>query len=138
MKFKKGFTLIELMVVVAIIGLLASIVVVSLQGARSGARDAKRQADLKGLQIAMELCYSDSTCGAAEQYLVYANYTAAKAGGIGTYIIVESMPDDPSTGVSYNWVSTTSTYCVYADLEDVDYYFISEGGAGERSSAGCP
>jgi prepilin-type N-terminal cleavage/methylation domain-containing protein len=56
---KKGFTLIELLVVIAIIGLLASIVLVSLNTARVKARDVKRIADLKNIQIALELYYSD-------------------------------------------------------------------------------
>lgn len=56
---KKGFTLIELLVVIAIIGLLSSIVMASLNGARKKARDARRIADIKQLQIALEMYYSD-------------------------------------------------------------------------------
>lgn len=54
----KGFTLIELLVVIFIIGLLASIVVVGVNEARKKARDAKRMADLKAVQTALEL-YND-------------------------------------------------------------------------------
>jgi prepilin-type N-terminal cleavage/methylation domain-containing protein len=57
MREKKGFTLIELLVVVAIIGLLASIVLVSLNSARAKARDARRVADLRQIQIALEMFY---------------------------------------------------------------------------------
>jgi len=56
----KGFTLIELLVVIAIIGLLASIVLVSLNSARKKARDAKRVADIKQIQIALEMYYNDN------------------------------------------------------------------------------
>ena len=41
----KAFTLIELLVVIAIVGLLSSIVLVSLQGAAASARDGKRDAE---------------------------------------------------------------------------------------------
>lgn len=51
----KGFTLIELLIVVAIIGILASAVVVNLSIARARARDARRQADLKSVQTALEI-----------------------------------------------------------------------------------
>jgi prepilin-type N-terminal cleavage/methylation domain-containing protein len=57
---KKAFTLIELLVVIAIIALVATIAIVSLQQARSSARDAKRIADIKQIQTALELYFNDA------------------------------------------------------------------------------
>jgi len=57
---RRGFTLIELLVVIFIIGLLASIVVVSVQTARVKARDAKRKADIRSLKTAIELYANDN------------------------------------------------------------------------------
>jgi len=57
---KKGFTLIELLVVIAIIGLLSTLAVVALGQARLKARDSKRLADLKQMQTALELYYTDN------------------------------------------------------------------------------
>ncbi len=57
---KPGFTLIELLVVIAIIGILATLAVVSLQNARKNARDAKRIADVRQMQTALELYYNDT------------------------------------------------------------------------------
>jgi prepilin-type N-terminal cleavage/methylation domain-containing protein len=60
MKNKKpAFTLIELLVVIAIIGILATLAVVALQNARKNARDAKRIADVRQIQTALELYYND-------------------------------------------------------------------------------
>ncbi len=56
----QGFTLIELLVVIAIIGLLSSIALVSLNSARKKARNAKRVSDLRQIQSALELYYSDN------------------------------------------------------------------------------
>lgn len=54
---KQGFTLIELLVVIAIIGVLASVVLASVNTARAKSRDARRIADLKQIQLALELYY---------------------------------------------------------------------------------
>jgi prepilin-type N-terminal cleavage/methylation domain-containing protein len=55
----KGFTLIELLVVIAIIGLLSTLAVVALNSARQKSRDAKRVADIKQIQTALELYFAD-------------------------------------------------------------------------------
>lgn len=57
---KKGFTLIELLVVIAIIGMLSTIVLVSLGSVRKKGRDTKRVADLRELQLAMEMYYDSN------------------------------------------------------------------------------
>jgi prepilin-type N-terminal cleavage/methylation domain-containing protein len=59
-KNKQGFTLIELLVVIAIIGLLATLSIVALNTARARSRDAKRVADVKQVQTALELYFNDN------------------------------------------------------------------------------
>src|SRR5205809_311042 len=58
----RGFTLIELLVVIAIIGLLATIIVNPIQNARKKARDAKKVAELKAVETALEQ-YADANQG---------------------------------------------------------------------------
>lgn len=54
-KSNQGFTLIELMVVIAIIGLLASTVLASLSNTRTRARDASRLVEAREVMKALEL-----------------------------------------------------------------------------------
>src|ERR1700691_5739035 len=54
---QRGFTLIELMVVIAIIGLLSNIVLTSLINARAQARDATNTSIVNQLSTAMQLFY---------------------------------------------------------------------------------
>ena len=56
----QGFTLIELMVVISIIAILATIGLFSIRNAQASARDAKRTAAITGIQVALERYYSDT------------------------------------------------------------------------------
>lgn len=58
---KKGFTLVELLVVVAVIGLLASIIIVSLNTARKRAKNAAIKQALTQLRVAAEWEYDKTS-----------------------------------------------------------------------------
>jgi len=86
MNNKKGFTLIELLVVIAIIGLLSTLAVVALGSARKKANDSKRLADVKQVQTALELYYTDNNSyptTTAQVNLGTGNYTCLGSSGFG-------------------------------------------------------
>jgi len=58
--FKKGFTLLELLIVVGIIGVLASIIFVSMSDSRNKGADASVKANLGTIRGQSELFYSDN------------------------------------------------------------------------------
>ncbi len=106
-KTQKAFTLIELLVVIAIIGLLASITLVALNNARAKGKEAQRRANMKSVQTALELYYSDnnaypSTAGSYwSDAPSYGGYGYTGAGGYisnlaPTYIA--QLPKDPNFG----------------------------------------
>jgi len=92
-KNKKGFTLIELLVVIAIIGILATLAVVSLQQARKNARDAKRIADVKQMQTALELYFNDW-----QSYPTSTSVTSTIASGTNIYMAVLPSAPSPADG----------------------------------------
>lgn len=57
LKGRSGFTLIEMLVVIGIIGVLASLVLVGLGGARRAGADAKKIANLNQVRNSLELYY---------------------------------------------------------------------------------
>lgn len=56
---KAGFTLVELIVVMMIIGVLASLLLVNFQGARQRSRDSVRKSDLQQIRNALQIYYTD-------------------------------------------------------------------------------
>ena len=65
MKRQKGFTLIEILVVVAVISFLAAIILVVLNNAREKGRNAKRVADIQQIHKTLELYFNE--CGSYPQ-----------------------------------------------------------------------
>ena len=55
---QKGFTLVEMLVVVAIIAILASVFLVGLSGFRQSAYDARRLSDIQNVQTYLERFYN--------------------------------------------------------------------------------
>jgi type II secretion system protein G len=112
-KTKRGFTLIELLVVIAIIGILSSVVLASLNTARNKARDARRVSDIRQIQLALEVYYSDNN-----------NYpTGLTVANLVTPGYLPVLPTDPVTGAGYSYAAlgsgaTCSSYHLGATLEE--------------------
>ncbi|MFA5853909.1 MAG: type II secretion system protein [Patescibacteria group bacterium] len=145
---RRAFTLIELLIVISIIGLIATIAVTATNSARMKARDAKRLSDLKQLQSALGVSYEPGpgfpavaapiTLGDAT-HRVLCNIGAAPTfqtslvapGACGT-VFMGLVPSNPTPGGSgYSYRSTTSagavcaagpcpSYCIQATLEQAN------------------
>ena len=60
MQQQKGFTIIELIVVIAIIAVLAAIVITNVNGYMAKARDSRRAADIRNIQVALAMYYASN------------------------------------------------------------------------------
>jgi prepilin-type N-terminal cleavage/methylation domain-containing protein len=58
---KKAFTLIELMIVIAVIAILSTIALIGFRGVQDAARDSNRLATIRSLQNALERYFSDTS-----------------------------------------------------------------------------
>ena len=91
--FKKGFTLIELMVVIAIIGILTAIITANFTTAKSKARDAKRVSDIAQLQLVLEQYFDKNS-----EYP-----SAINLDNLNAYISV--IPTDPTPPAAYSYAT---------------------------------
>jgi prepilin-type N-terminal cleavage/methylation domain-containing protein len=113
-----GFTLVELLVVISIIAILATIAYANFTDARVGGRDAKRQSDVQNLQVAIELYkkqngrYPVAGCGVSAGSIASESACATYIIGISP-LFISVLPRDPlrgpAAGYSYvtNAVGTT-------------------------------
>ena len=116
--------MIELLVVIAIIGMLAAIVLVSLNSTRSKARDARRKMDLKQIQTALEMYYDkynhypkSNTWQYSSQAQPWIRCITCDGPGENANSMLEFMPSisvDPTNNANGPWTTGNYTYA-YGD-----------------------
>lgn len=126
MRNNKGFTLIELVVVMGIIAILTGLVTFNFQQARGRARDIQRKNDLKAMQKALELYKGDQDPQAypsASGPIIHTGLSAT-LGATDNYL--KNLPIDPresasdGSWVDYSYSRTSATeYTMTACLENV-------------------
>lgn len=144
----RAFTLVELLVVVSIIGLLATIIMVSLSGIGEKGNNAKRLSDMRSIHTALIASYYAS--------VPYHFPTATE--GIAELVtnkLLDSNPIDPDSGSNYAYtpvsragaegclLTACKDFTLCAGLEPFDatgtpagYFKCDKDGCAE--SATCP
>lgn len=138
---KKGFTLIEMLVVVSVIGILTTLALASFTGTQKQARDTQRKSDLKQYQTTLEEY-------ATKNDSLYPAYpTSASANDtLCSDLSLTGCPEDPknTSPYVYRYITngttgdTATQYSLWTSLENKsDTYWIvcSSGKIGEGSTA---
>ncbi len=132
MKNNKGFTLIEMMVVIAIIGLLSSVVLVALGPSRNKAKDTRIISDINQTRAMLETKFNPSNSSYAYVVTDYGSLTTDVANNGGTLTV------NPSIG------GTGSVYAISSPLasDNTKYYCVDSTGKSETAAAptttNCP
>ena len=128
-KKQKGFTMVELLVVVTIIAVLTAVGAVSYGSTAKKSRDAKRTSDIEAIRTALELYRSDE--GEYPVLTVNASTcitSSSIASATETYL--EKVPTDP-----INTTRSTVLYCYKYSGNATSYtltiYLEGENGAAE-------
>ncbi len=138
---KKAFTLIELLIVIAIIGILAGIVLVSLSGALKKGKDSRIQADLQQVRQIAGMIMSDK--GNYEELCSTDNKLNTNSLDYGTQLatIQNDIASQQGGTADIACFALDNDFCVSAKLvSKANYYFCidSEGNALAATSTGHP
>jgi type IV pilus assembly protein PilA len=118
LKKQEGFTLLELLIVIVIIGILAVLIVPNLASGPQRARDAQRKSDLRNVKTALETYYNDKN-GYPASGTISDDLTTG-----GTYL--KALPTDPKTKANYTYTPSPdgcasgacTSYVLQATLEN--------------------
>lgn len=128
---QKGFTIVELLIVIVVIAILAAITIVAYNGIQARARDAQRSSDISSLAKGLELYYIDKgeypdsynggttsagnywTSTADGSWVTFLNRLAPymKAAGLKDPVSTPGTDSRYGSGYNYFYYSNTSTYC---------------------------
>ncbi len=134
LKITKAFTLVELLVVMAIIGILASLAVGNFRSVQARGRDAQRKSDLKQIAHSLELYYGDygqypSAVSTSRIGGCPSTSNTSCVWGTGSFtdnktVYFKTIPADPVPQQNYYYrivpASNNQKYQIFAYLESIN------------------
>ena len=140
MRNNKGFTLVELLLVIIIMGILIVMGLTSFLSSQKKSRDIKRKQDLRQVALSLEAYYSDKgkypTGNASGVMVGCSKNDAQTCDWDGTFqdmkgtTYMVKLPTDTSPARYYYISATGSQYQLYARLENLQDGDIPKNGSG--------
>jgi len=116
---KKGFTLIEVLVAIAIVGVLSGFVVVQMNNSANATKDTKRKADIELIRNAL-ISYRSENYSNAPVEDCYIGECTTLPSSLEPFLA--TLPTDPDSGSKYRYVSDGTACSLYATLSDGSIY----------------
>lgn len=120
---RSGFTIVELLIVIVVIGILAGLVLNTFNGIQARARDTERKTDVNAIHAQVEAFHADNGYYPTDENIADATWVDNNLPGLD-----DEALNDPSSG-GYTYANGTascdnsagnlcSSYTLSADLED--------------------
>ena len=139
----QGFTIVELLIVIVVIGILALLVITTYSGIQQKARNSKRQSDLASLQTQLEGFHTDKGYYPSRTNMNDGTFLTAEMKGLDQNALIDpSNPHKSKTLVaapvarSYSYAVTDSAGAsCEADAENCAQYTLTATFEGEVNGA---
>src|SRR5258705_7810188 len=113
LKKQKGFTLVELLIVIIIIGILATLVIVTFSGVQAKARDSERQTDVNALNSHVQAYYAQHGWYPTVAQLVDATWRSTNTKGLDPAAMLA-----PNSATAISAAAASTTKYQYAPTHD--------------------
>jgi general secretion pathway protein G len=130
---QRGFTIVELLIVIVVIGILAAITIVAYSGIQQRARDSIRTGDISSLQKALELYRVDNGIYPS----VGADNTGYAVSSLAATLVpmyIPKLPNDPNSRLTnYQYVrgsAANAAYGIRISYESKTACHLGVGNAG--------
>ena len=126
-KRNQGFTIVELLIVIVVIGILALLVITTYSGIQAKARNAKRTSDIKSLQTQLEAFFSQNGYYPSNADMNSSSWLSSNMKSLDQNALI-----DPSSSSQSKTLATSPAAKVYA-YQPLD----SSGNSCETTDTNC-